>query len=511
MTGAMKRLTEVGDVSDAALSPDGKLAAYVRSEGAGESLWVRQVQASGTFCIRPAARVQYSGLTFSLDSSWVYFVLDNLREFRSLYRVAAFGGEPTKVLDDIDSPVAISPSGKKLAFVRNDPDRNECYLIVSNTEDGQEHKIAKLKFPPRLSSTGSVWSPDEASILSAIRHPGPHPSGAMNIARIGMSGALADVLEHPFTWIGRVSPLANGALTFVAAESGFLAAQIWELPRGARKAIPLTRGVTDYGTVTTSAEGRTLLTVQRDQASSLWIANPYSSEMPHRITPVSGHYYSVSWLNSGELITNHGDSGESQLSRLGADGTRLRTLSQMSAVNWQPRVSPDGKFISYTSNRTGTWQVWIAESDGSHPRQLTRSSGINSYPQWGPNSEFVYFTNHDDSGSRIMRMRKDGSGAAVVGSLPCRKQAVSSDGRRVAAECQIEQNGPWRVVWFDANGQNMHVMPQIPVSALLGPAPASWVPGEQTLELYRYPEWRVEYHGFFRENRQNETLDAFHR
>jgi hypothetical protein len=68
-----------------------------------------------------------------------------------------------------------------------------------------------------------------------------------------------------------------------------------------------------------------------------------------------------------------------------------------------------------------------------------------------------------------------------VGTFPCRKQSISSDGGRIAAECEIERDGPWRVVWFDANGRNMHVVPQIPVSGLFEPAPASWVPGDEAL------------------------------
>src|SRR6202007_2260509 len=37
----------------------------------------------------------------------------------------------------------------------------------------------------------------------------------------------------------------------------------------------------------------------------------------------------------------------------------------------QPRYSPDGKKICYTSDRGGGDNIWVMDRDGSHPKQVT--------------------------------------------------------------------------------------------------------------------------------------------
>jgi hypothetical protein len=37
--------------------------------------------------------------------------------------------------------------------------------------------------------------------------------------------------------------------------------------------------------------------------------------------------------------------------------------------------SPDGRFIYFTSKRTGSWQVWRMLADGQEPVQITRATG----------------------------------------------------------------------------------------------------------------------------------------
>jgi hypothetical protein len=121
----MVRLTEGGNVTRASVSPDGKYAVYAASTGGQESLWVKQLATGSAVQIAPPSPVNHGGLTFSRDGNFVYCLVftpgslgGHSTRVGTLYEVATLGGTPKKVIDDIDSPVAISPDGRTFAFVR---------------------------------------------------------------------------------------------------------------------------------------------------------------------------------------------------------------------------------------------------------------------------------------------------------------------------------------------------------------------------------------------------------
>ena len=50
------------------------------------------------------------------------------------YRISVLGGEPTKLIAGVDSPIALSPDGKRLAYVLNDEGRGESRLMTANID-----------------------------------------------------------------------------------------------------------------------------------------------------------------------------------------------------------------------------------------------------------------------------------------------------------------------------------------------------------------------------------------
>jgi Tol biopolymer transport system component len=48
-------------------------------------------------------------------------------------------------------------------------------------------------------------------------------------------------------------------------------------------------------------------------------------------------------------------------------------------IEQYPAYSPDGRWISFMSQRSGTDEIWICESDGSGTRQLTSFGGAAIY------------------------------------------------------------------------------------------------------------------------------------
>jgi Tol biopolymer transport system component len=70
-------------------------------------------------------------------------------------------------------------------------------------------------------------------------------------------------------------------------------------------------------------------------------------------------------------------------------------LSGGIAWDIQPRFSPNGKYISYTSDKNGADNIWIMNRDGSNKRQVTKETfRLLNNATWMPNSEYLVARKH---------------------------------------------------------------------------------------------------------------------
>jgi len=65
------------------------------------------------------------------------------------------------------------------------------------------------------------------------------------------------------------------------------------------------------------------------------------------------------------------------------------------AWEYQPRFSPDGSRIAFTSDRGGGDNIWIMNADGSDKRQVTEESfRLLNNPTWSPDGRFIAAKKH---------------------------------------------------------------------------------------------------------------------
>lgn len=85
-------------------------------------------------------------------------------------------------------------------------------------------------------------------------------------------------------------------------------------------------------------------------------------------------------------------------------GGEARALTSGMAWDMQPRFSPDGKWIAFTSDRGGGDNIWVLPRAGGEPRQITKEDFrlLNS-PVWSPDGNFIaarkHFTKHRSLGA----------------------------------------------------------------------------------------------------------------
>jgi dipeptidyl aminopeptidase/acylaminoacyl peptidase len=74
-------------------------------------------------------------------------------------------------------------------------------------------------------------------------------------------------------------------------------------------------------------------------------------------------------------------------------GSRLRRWpASSSRIDTNPRFSPDGRRVAFGSTRTGTRQIWIANTDGSDALQLTSMAAtFIDQPSWSPDGATIVF------------------------------------------------------------------------------------------------------------------------
>ena len=100
----------------------------------------------------------------------------------------------------------------------------------------------------------------------------------------------------------------------------------------------------------------------------------------------------------------------------GGDATPIRT-----GLDWsmQPRFSPDGTEIAFTTDAGDGDNIWIMNADGSDARQITEESfRLVNNPAWAPSGRYVvakkHFTSKRSLGAGEMWMYHTGGGAAGV-------------------------------------------------------------------------------------------------
>src|SRR5439155_25196441 len=95
----------------------------------------------------------------------------------------------------------------------------------------------------------------------------------------------------------------------------------------------------------------------------------------------------VAFAPDGKIVYE-GNDGD--IWTINPDGGEQRQLTNNALSDVYPRVSPDGRYIFFTSNRSGSTLVWRMNVDGSNQIQITKREG--GYPAFvTPDRKWVYF------------------------------------------------------------------------------------------------------------------------
>jgi tricorn protease-like protein len=122
------------------------------------------------------------------------------------------------------------------------------------------------------------------------------------------------------------------------------------------------------------------------------VDSPPGPSTEAKIDTDEGTWMSVDVSRDGEEIV-FGLLGD--LYVIPIQGGEARALTSGVAWDEQPRWSPDGARIAFTSDRSGGDNIWVVNRDGSAPQAVTKESFrlLNS-PAWTPDGEFIAARKH---------------------------------------------------------------------------------------------------------------------
>ncbi|MBS1830868.1 MAG: PD40 domain-containing protein [Acidobacteria bacterium] len=360
-------------------SPDGSKLCYVRSLNEALGLIFVVDLSTGTereLFRRPAVNASFSSaLAWTGDSRAVIAPFpdsDNSR--RSLWAVDITTGErtrltapPSGIYGDIDA--AVSPDGKRLAFVRAEAGNiaDAFWKELSSGPDGPVYPLTV----GRGRMEGVEWTPDGREVVFAARRTLPKS------AIWKVSAALQPV-----------EPV------LLQSEEGDCA----------------------YPTITRSPRGGLRLAYwHRRREANLYLREAPNYDRDHPVATGPLERYTASLSPDGRrVVFNSNEKGNFELYITDSKGTETTELTAMAgAYSGSPQWAPDMRTIAFESSHGTNRDVFVIPAQGGAPKRFTTEPSNEGRPFWSRDGQWLYFRSNRSGSSQIWRKRSDGTGAAV--------------------------------------------------------------------------------------------------
>ncbi|HEX9423810.1 MAG TPA: hypothetical protein VF899_11240 [Pyrinomonadaceae bacterium] len=131
--------------------------------------------------------------------------------------------------------------------------------------------------------------------------------------------------------------------------------------------------------------------IKEEQNQSNVFTMPVQGGTPKRIT-TTGPSYLHGWSPDGKfLIYTAQRNGEFDIYKIPSAGGTETNLTNSKGLDDGPEYTPDGKYIYFNSTRTGLMQLWRMKPDGGGQEQVTNDEFNDWFPHISPDGEWIVF------------------------------------------------------------------------------------------------------------------------
>ena len=280
----------------------------------------------------------------------------------------------------------------------------------------------------------------------------------------------------------------NDEILFVSDRSGL--PTLWMISAGGSDPTQVTQGVIPVAGATLSADGRTLVYLQKESIQHIWIS-ALDGGNAHQVTADEVRVETASFSPDGKHISSvfldAGNSNpEAHLYVMDRDGTNQRQLTSASEAILACSWSLDGKWLAYSPRGLGELEdsssVYLLQPfNPGRPRQLCK--GVSSLA-WVDSERVVVF-----SRMKTLQYSLNGSSPTQVYQDSTFAVPILGDKLLLVYDFRMGRTG-WWTVWVDASGKQKAMVKQIVPPDLNYAAPS-----DRRFMIYRKQEgdelWRV--------------------
>jgi len=420
-----------------AISPDGRYVLTVLDEMGLNSLWLRNVATgSDTQVISPSATIP--NVAFSPDGNYIFFrkAENAMASDFNVYRAPVLGGTPKLVVHDVDSSFTFSPDGHRMAYIRaNNPETGKYRLLDANLDGGDE-KVLHIA-PMGSLARWVAWSPDGKRIAYPEQQPA-NAIGGINLFDLDTGKQQTLIFADKAIWEIAWSSSGDGLfVTYQQKGPNFSRRQIGYVVLADGQLRPISRDTNSYATLSLSADGKTMATVQQKAVSNFYVLPGEGSALTSIAPFGSGgeHIQFFNWTADGALLT----SDLTELMRREANGQNpVQLVSDTGAaiLSLSPCGTQSVVFPWAFHDNTNSVGIWRVNADGANPIKLA-DERFDTFPVCSANSNWVYYW---PGVKQLWRVPLDGSGkpepipgSGVEGAfLAGRGIGLSPDGKTLA-------------------------------------------------------------------------------
>jgi Tol biopolymer transport system component len=375
------------------LSPDGTQVAYGWERAAeGFGIYIKPVAGGPPRKVQLDSDVRFEESphpTWSPRGDTIAFLAYEAPQMYGLFLTSPGGGRPRRLTSMAGIGLCWHPNGESIGLVDRLSTGEPFSVFLLSPATGERRRLTT---PPMgaFGDTHCAFSPDGRR-LAVVRYDSRHASDLFVLddiptLRLPPRNVVRDEarrLTSDLPGLDGVAWTPDGASLVVGSHAG-----LWRVP------VHATGGQPESPLLVAGFEGGT--------------GAPSFARSPKDGSVRLAYHYEQRDVNIRRWEAPRGAAREPTHDTVGSDPTvPLRSGS----TRWDdaPALSPDGRQVAFTSDRTGATEIWVADTDGASARQVTSHGPVVLAPQWSPDGRRLAFTRQVGGDRDIYVIDVDGS------------------------------------------------------------------------------------------------------
>jgi Serine/threonine protein kinase len=449
----LTKLTNSGNVSVSAISPDGRYLVHDAEENGQFSLWLKQIATGSDVQIVKPSPARIWSTDFSPDNNFVLYVaaVDAHSVYRALYRIPVLGGSSAQVISDIEASPAFSPDGKSFAFTRRVTTTEDTQVVVADASGAKARIAATTKFTDdeRFTEAGCAWTPDGKRIVVVLDSWKVRPRMWSLVSIDPQTGRRTTVFAPQSERITSIKALpdSNGIM-MISARDGASLRQLRFVSIPSGEATRIWADTNADLSLSLTADGRTATLTQRVRSAAISIAD-LNGEHPRLVSPPDAEVSLGDIAPNGRAFTG-GLNGQRTLWAVNDDGSAHPVPNAVGPV--LPSASSDGRTIVYSETGTGPIYLCAVNSDGSNNRRLIPEPVDKTYNSISPDGQSVVYIRNQ----QLLRIPLGGGTPVVLANDVAENAVYSLDGQYILTDRYVHDKGhaELKIIFVPAGGGN---------------------------------------------------------